>query len=97
MIEDFVQMDEKMAHKAGKMMSDMLDNMKKLQMDPDYVAYLLLSAGFGIAVATNRQSPVVVNQLTGAAMMVANKNLLEQEREEEEEEWEQEQEDGTRH
>lgn len=94
MIEQFVPMDEEQANKAAETVSEMLQSMQEQMIDPDYVAYLLLSAGFGMAIAVNRTSPVVVNQLVAAAMMVANKNLLDQENGGEEEE---EMDDDTRH
>ena len=92
MIEEFLPMDKEQADKAAETVSEMLRSMEEEMIDPDYVAYLLLSAGFGMAVAVNRTSPVVVNQLVAAAMMVANKNLLDSEAEEEEE-----MDDDTRH
>ena len=85
MIEEFVPMDEEQADKAAEAITQMLQSMEEKMIDPDYVAYLLLAAGFGMAIAVNRKSPVVVNQLAAAAMMVANKNLLDSEAEEEEE------------
>jgi len=94
MIEEFLPMDKEQADKAAETVSEMLRSMEEEMIDPDYVAYLLLSAGFGMAVAVNRTSPVVVNQLVAAAMMVANKNLLDQENADEERE---EMDDDTRH
>jgi len=94
MIEQFVPMDEEQANKAADTVSEMLRSMEEQMIDPDYVAYLLLAAGFGMATAVNRTSPVVVNQLVAAAMMVANKNLLDQENADEERE---ETDDDTRH
>jgi hypothetical protein len=94
MIEEFVPMDKEQADKAAETVSEMLQSMQEQMIDPDYVAYLLLSAGFGMAIAVNRKSPIVVNQLVAAAMMVANKNILDQENGDEEEE---EMDDDTRH
>ena len=93
MIEEFVPMDREQADKAAETVSEMLQSMQEQMIDPDYVAYLLLSSGFGMAIAVNRKSPIVVNQLVAAAMMVANKNILDQENTDEEEEMD----DDTRH
>ena len=94
MIEEFVPMDKEQADKAAEAITKMLRIMENQMIDPDYVAYLLLSSGFGMAIAVNRKSPIVVNQLVAAAMMVANKNILDQENSDEEEE---EMDDDTRH
>ena len=93
MIEEFVPMDKEQADKAAEAITKMLRIMENQMIDPDYVAYLLLSSGFGMAIAVNRKSPIVVNQLVAAAMMVANKNILDQENTDEEEEMD----DDTRH
>lgn len=73
------------AEKAGDMLSTLLENFQDIGLDPDYAAYLLLCAGLSMAIANNRTSPVVVNQLLASAMMITNKNVLEEEVDDEDE------------
>lgn len=73
------------AEKAGDMLSTLLENFQDIGLDPDYAAYLLLCAGLSMAIANNRTSPVVVNQLLASAMMITNKNVLEEEEDDEDE------------
>jgi len=77
--------ERRRAEKAGDMLSTMLENFEDMGLDPDYVAYLLLSAGLSMAVMNNRTSPVVVNQLLASAMMITNRNVLEEEGDDEDE------------
>lgn len=76
-------MNMKKAKKAGEILEKLMDEFQNMDLDPDYAAYLLMSSGFGLAMMTNRQSPIVVNQLIATAMMIANRNLLEGEDDEE--------------
>lgn len=77
--------ERRKAEKAGDMLSTLLENFQDLELDPDYAAYLLLSAGLSMAVMNNRTSPVVVTQLLASAMMITNKNVLEEEGDDEDE------------
>lgn len=81
--------DEELAEAASEIIKDTLETLNELGVDQDYAAYLMLSAGMGLAIMGNRRSPVVTTQLLAAAMMVANTNIVEMENEGEE--------DGTKY
>jgi len=73
--------DSELAEAAAEIIKDTIDTLNELGVDQDYAAYLLLSAGMGLAIMGNRRSPVVTTQLLAAAMMVANTNIVEMENE----------------
>lgn len=68
--------EKEKADKASDLVMDLLDQMKELDLDPDYAAFVMLSTGAGLAIASNRDSPIVVNQLLATALLVANQNVL---------------------
>ena len=80
------QSDKEDAERASEAVVDAIELMRDLGVDPDYAAFLLLSAGFGLAIVNNRESPIVVNELLAGALATANRNILDAEEEEEEEE-----------
>jgi len=82
--------DEELAEAAAEIIKDTIDTLGELGVEQDYAAYLLLSAGMGLAIMGNRRSPVVTTQLLAAAMMVANTNIVQMDMENEEEEQEDE-------
>jgi len=86
--------EKEKADKATDLVMDLLDQMKELDLDPDYAAFVMLSTGMGLAIASNRDSPIVVNQLLASSMLVANQNVLGAESDPDEEE---EDTDGTVH
>jgi hypothetical protein len=86
--------EKEKADKATDLVMDLLDQMKELDLDPDYAAFVMLSTGMGLAIASNRDSPIVVNQLLASSMLVANQNVLGAESDQDEEE---EDTDGTVH
>lgn len=73
--------NEELAEAASEIIKDTIDTLNELGVDQDYAAYLMLSAGMGLAIMGNRRSPVVTTQLLAAAMMVANTNIVEMENE----------------
>ena len=75
-----IQNDE-LAEAASEIIKDTIETLNELGVDQDYAAYLMLSAGMGLAIMGNRRSPVVTTQLLAAAMMVANTNIVEMENE----------------
>lgn len=89
--------EKEKADKASDLVMDLLDQMKELDLDPDYAAFVMLSTGVGLAIASNRDSPIVVNQLLATALLVANQNVLGAEADQEEDEDDEEETDGTMH
>jgi hypothetical protein len=77
--------DKELADAAGEIVSDVVQTLYELGVDQDYAAYLLLSAGMGLAIMGNRKSPVIATQILSAAMMVANQQIIQSEMEEEDE------------
>mgnify|MGYP003110269925 FL=1 len=77
--------DEKLAEAASEIISDTITTLCELEVDQDYAAYLLLSAGMCLAITGNRKSPVIATQILAAAMMVANQNIIGKEEEEDNE------------
>lgn len=73
--------DEELAEAASEIIKDTIETLNELGVDQDYAAYLMLSAGMGLAIMGNRRSPIVATQLLAAAMMVANTNIVEMENE----------------
>lgn len=73
--------NEELAEAASEIIKDTIETLNELGVDQDYAAYLMLSAGMGLAIMGNRRSPVVTTQLLAAAMMVANTNIVEMENE----------------
>ena len=80
------QSDKEDADKASDVIVEAIELMRDLGIDPDYAAFLLLSAGFGLAIVNNRESPIVVNELLAGALATANRNILQNEEEEEDDE-----------
>tara|TARA_R100000388_G_C7160478_1_gene118937 strand:- start:153 stop:416 length:264 start_codon:yes stop_codon:yes gene_type:complete len=70
------QQDEKLGEAAAEIVSDTVHTLNELGIDQDYAAYLLLSAGMGLAIMGNRNSPIVTTQLLASAMMVANQQIM---------------------
>ena len=68
--------DEKLGEAAAEIVSDTVHTLNELGVDQDYAAYLLLSAGMGLAIMGNRKSPIVTTQLLASAMMVANQQIM---------------------
>jgi len=81
------------ADKGADVVSECVEALHELGLEQDYAAYLLLTAGMGLAVMGNRRSPIVTTQILASAMMVANHSVIEMEDEEEKGEGE----DGTYH
>ena len=75
------QSDKEDAEKASDAVVEAIELMRDLGIDPDYAAFLLLSAGFGLAIVNNRESPIVVNELLAGALATANRNILDAEKE----------------
>jgi len=70
------QQDEKLGEAAAEIVSDTVHTLNELGIDQDYAAYLLLSAGMGLAIMGNRNSPIITTQLLASAMMVANQQIM---------------------
>ena len=68
--------DEKLGEAAAEIVSDTVHTLNELGIDQDYAAYLLLSAGMGLAIMGNRNSPIITTQLLASAMMVANQQIM---------------------
>ena len=68
--------DEKLGEAAAEIVSDTVHTLNELGIDQDYAAYLLLSAGMGLAIMANRNSPIITTQLLASAMMVANQQIM---------------------
>ena len=68
--------DEKLGEAAAEIVSDTVHTLNDLGIVQDYAAYLLLSAGMGLAIMGNRNSPIVTTQLRASAMMVANQQIM---------------------
>ena len=68
--------DEKLGEAAAEIVSDTVHTLNELGIDQDYAAYLLLSAGMGLAIMGNRNSPISTTQLLASAMMVANQQIM---------------------
>tara|TARA_Y100001972_G_scaffold7619_1_gene8118 strand:+ start:72 stop:329 length:258 start_codon:yes stop_codon:yes gene_type:complete len=68
--------DEKLGEAAAEIVSDTVHTLNELGIDQDYAAYLLLSAGMGLAIMGNRKSPIITTQLLASAMMVANQQII---------------------
>ena len=49
--------DEKLAEAASEIISDTIATLCELEVDQDYAAYLLLSAGMCLAITGNRKVP----------------------------------------
>lgn len=78
--------EKKKAGKASELIVEIMTAFSDMDLDPDYAAYLLLAAGYGLAVSSNRNSPIVVNQLVASAILLGHNQILEQEKDEEEDE-----------
>tara|TARA_R100001440_G_scaffold51415_1_gene71384 strand:+ start:372 stop:629 length:258 start_codon:yes stop_codon:yes gene_type:complete len=74
--------DEKLSEAAAEIVSDTVHTLNELGIEQDYAAYLLLSAGMGLAIMGNRKSPIVTTQLLASAMMVANQQIIHMEEDE---------------
>ena len=69
--------DEKLGEAAAEIRATLfILFLNELGIDQDYAAYLLLSAGMGLAIMGNRNSPIITTQLLASAMMVANQQIM---------------------
>jgi len=67
---------ERKSEKAQVLIQELMIAFEKMELDPDFAAYILVSAGCGLAVSANRDSSVVATQLIASAMIMANKQVL---------------------
>jgi len=69
-------------HKAGKSVQKLLREFEAMELDIDFAAYLLMSAGLTLAMQNNMGSSVEVMRLMTASMVAAQNNCEEEEEEE---------------
>jgi len=68
-------------HKAGKSVQKLLREFEAMELDIDFAAYLLMSAGLTLAMQNNMGSSVEVMWLMTASMVAAQNNCEEEEEE----------------
>ena len=68
--------EENLGEVAAEIVSDTVRTLNELGVEQDYAAYLLLSAGMGLAIMGNRKSPIITTQLLASAMLVANQQIM---------------------
>lgn len=71
------------AEEAGLLLEALLDSYSKIDLDPDFAAFLLMSAGMVLSMSNNRTSPMVVSHLLASAMKSAAFSVMSNEGEEE--------------
>lgn len=71
------------AEEAGRMLEELIDDFSCMKLNPDFAAYLMLSAGMCLLTTSNRQSPLVVSHILATAMMSATMSILSHEEDQE--------------
>ncbi len=69
-------------HKAGKSVQKLLREFEAMELDIDFAAYLLMSAGLTLAMQNNMSNSTEVVRLMTASMVAAQNNCEEEEEEE---------------
>lgn len=77
---------QKQSDLVHDLINDLMHEFSREDIDPDFAAYMLISAGITLSHANHRYDPVMVTQLIAASMMMANGKVSAQDNEEEEEE-----------
>lgn len=70
------KVDKEIADNGSEIVAECVESLNQIGMDQDYAAYLLLAAGMGLAIMSNKDSPIVTTQILASAMMVANHGVL---------------------
>lgn len=70
------RVEKETADRGTEAVAECVELLKEIGLDQDYAAYLLLSAGMGLAILSNKDSPIVTTQILASAMMVANHGIL---------------------
>tara|TARA_R100000995_G_scaffold53995_1_gene26433 strand:- start:106 stop:345 length:240 start_codon:yes stop_codon:yes gene_type:complete len=68
-------------HKAGKSVQKLLREFEAMELDIDFAAYLLMSAGLTLAMQNNISNSTEVMRLMTASMVAAQNNCEEEEEE----------------
>ncbi len=68
-------------HKAGKSVQKLLREFEAMELDIDFAAYLLMSAGLTLAMQNNISNSTEVMRLIAASMVAAQNNCEEEEEE----------------
>ena len=80
--------EETVTQKQSDLVHDLINGLmhefSKEEIDPDFAAYMLISAGITLAHANHRFDPTMVTQIIAASMMMANGKVAAQDEEEEE-------------
>tara|TARA_R100001460_G_scaffold61874_1_gene102029 strand:+ start:4403 stop:4642 length:240 start_codon:yes stop_codon:yes gene_type:complete len=66
-------------YKAGKSVQKLLREFEAMELDIDFAAYLLMSAGLTLAMQNNMGSSVELMRLMTASMVCASNNLADEE------------------
>ena len=66
-------------YKAGKSVQKLLREFEAMELDIDFAAYLLMSAGLTLAMQNNMGSSVELMRLMTASMVCASNNLTDEE------------------
>lgn len=77
---------QKQSDLVHDLINDLMHEFSREDIDPDFAAYMLVSAGVTLAHANHRHDPVMVTQLIAASMMMANGRVSAGDNEDEEEE-----------
>lgn len=81
--------EETVTQKQSDLVHDLINGLMnefmKEDIDPDFAAYMLISAGIVLANANHRYDPTMVTQIIAASMMMANGKIAAQEQEDEQE------------
>lgn len=81
--------EESVTQKQSDLVHDLINNLMREfsneDIDPDFAAYMLVSAGITLAHANHRFDPTMVTQIIAASMMMANAKVSAQDQEEEDE------------
>jgi hypothetical protein len=62
---------------VSKAVNAMMDRFAKRDIDPDLIAYVLMTAGATLLLANNRYNPLFYNEVLSAALQSANQAVVE--------------------
>tara|TARA_R100000231_G_scaffold4720_1_gene7881 strand:+ start:1695 stop:1994 length:300 start_codon:yes stop_codon:yes gene_type:complete len=71
------EISEKQATDTAKAMDELIQKFKAMKLEPEFVAFALISSGVSLVTMNNPDDPIVVSDVIAGAIRSANENTIE--------------------
>ena len=71
------EISEKQATDTAKAMDELIQKFKAMKLEPEFVAFALISSGVSLVTMNNPDDPIVVSDVIAGAIRSANENAIE--------------------